>query len=264
MRIRSSLLAFSLALAAFTASAEFAVAISPPRFELEAKAGELVRQTMEITNGAAQPAALSIKTADWTYEPDGAVNFREDLAPGSCRPWVTIERRELTVVAGRPYRFRFEVAPPAGTPPTECRFAILLEGQQESTNAGGLVVPFNARLAVIVYLGIGGVQPELSVVGTEIQTVDGKPSPVLRVRNTGLAHGRLEGFLAGTDARNTPLDFVARGYPILPGETRAIPLNASRQGDPDAPVTLSFPVTVKGKLEWGKKRSQDFEQRFVQ
>jgi P pilus assembly chaperone PapD len=264
MTTRSRLLALALALPAFGASAEFAVAISPPRFELEAKAGELVRQTMEITNASMQPAALTIKTADWTYEQDGGVTFHDELAPGSCRPWVTIERRELSVVAGRPYRYRFEVAPPAGTPPMECRFAILLEGKQESANAGGVMVPFNARLAVIVYLGIGGAQPELSVVGTTVQTIDGRPSPVLQVRNTGLAHGRLEGFLSGTDARNTPLDFAARGYPILPGETRAVPLNASRQGDPDAPVTLAFPVTVKGKLEWGKKQSLDFEQRFAQ
>ena len=56
---------------------------------------------------------------------------------------------------------------------------------------------------------------------------------------------------------------MARGYPILPGETRTIPLNATRQGDPDAPVTVTFPVTVKGKLEWGGKQSQDFEQRFA-
>ena len=264
MTPRSRFLALALAFPAITASAEFAVAISPPRFELEAKAGDVLRQTMEITNGSAQAAALSLKTADWTYDPDGGVTFKDELAPGSCRPWVAIERRELTVTAGRPYRFRFEVAPPPGTPATECRFAILVEGQQESTNAGGLVVPFNARLAVIVYVGIGGVQPELSVVGTAVQMVDGRQSPVLRVRNTGLAHGRLEGFLAGTDATNTPLDFVARGYPILPGETRVIPLNATRQGDADAPVTLTFPVTVKGKLEWGKKQSQDFEQRFVQ
>ena len=264
MTTRSRLLALALALPAFGASAEFAVAISPPRFELEAKAGELVRQTMEITNASAQPAALTVKTADWVYEQDGGVTFNDELAPGSCRPWVAIERRALSVVAGRPYRFRFEVTPPAGTPQMECRFAILLEGQQESANAGGVMVPFNARLAVIVYLAIGGAQPELSVVGTTVQTVDGRPSPVLQVRNTGKAHGRLEGFLSGTDARNTPLDFVARGYPILPGETRAVPLNASRQGDPDAPVTLAFPVTVKGKLEWGKKQSQHFEQRFAQ
>lgn len=256
-------IALALACVAVTAHAEFAVAISPPRFELEARAGEVVRQTMEITNAGARAASFSLKTADWTYEQDGTVNFNEELAPGSCRPWVAIERRELTVTPGRPYRFRFEIAPPAATAPMECRFAILLEGQEERTDANGLAIPFNARLAVIVYVGVGGVQPILSVVGSEVQTIDGKPTPVLRIRNTGQAHGRLGGFLAGTDANNTPLDFAARSSPILPGEIRPIPLMPARQGDPDSTVTLRFPVTVKGKLEWGKNQSQDFDQRFV-
>lgn len=266
MTTRSRFLALAfgaLALAPLAGQAEFAVAISPPRFELEAKAGEVIRQTMEITNGAAQAGAYSLKTADWTYEQDGTVNFKDELAPGSCRPWVAIERRQLTVMPGRPYRFRFEVAPPAGTAPMECRFAILVEGQEESTSAGGVVVPFNARMAVIVYVGVGGVQPQLSVVGAEVRTIDGQPTPVLRVSNTGQAHGRMGGFLTGSDASNTPLDFVARSYPILPGETRAIPLVATRQGDTDSVVMLRYPVTVKGKLEWGKNQSQGFEQRFI-
>ena len=243
--------------------AEFAVAISPPRFELEASPGQVLRQTMEITNAGGRAGAFTLRTADWTYEQDGTVNFSDELAPGSCRPWVAIERRALTVTPGRPYRFRFEVAPPAGTAPTECRFAILVEGQEENTDAGGVVVPFNARMAVIVYVGIGGVQPQLVVEGTSVETVDGSPTPVLRVRNAGQAHGRVGGFLSGTDASNTPLDFVARSYPILPGETRAVPLIATRQGDADAVVKLQYPVTVKGRLEWGKNQSQDFEQRFA-
>ena len=257
------LLALALAFPALTASAEFAVAISPPRFEFDAKAGDVIRKTMEITNAGSRAGVYSLKTADWTYGQDGSVTFKDELAPGSCRPWVAIERRELTVAPGRPYRFRFEVAPPPGTAPMECRFAILVEGQEESTHAGGVVVPFNARMAVIVYVGIGGVQPELKVVGSAVQTVDGHPTPVLRVTNTGQAHGRLGGFLSGTDADNTPLDFTARSYPILPGETRVIPLIATRQGDADSVVTLHYPVTVKGKLEWGNKQSTDFEQRFA-
>lgn len=263
MNIHHRLCALALAFAALPAAAEFAVAISPPRFELEAKAGDVLRQMMEITNAGARPGVYSVKTADWTYEQDGTVNFREELGPGSCRPWVAIERRELTVTPGRPYRFRFEVAPPAGTAPTECRFAILVEGQEEKTDAGGVLVPFNARMAVIVYVGIGGVQPQLSVQASEVQMVDGLPTPVLKVRNAGLAHGRVGGFLSGSDAGGTPLDFVARSYPILPGETRVVPLVATRQGDAESVVTLRYPVTVKGKLEWGKNQSQDFEHRFA-
>jgi hypothetical protein len=218
---------------------------------------------MEITNGAARPGTYTLKTADWTYAQDGTVSFNDELAPGSCRPWVAIERRELTVAPGRPYRFRFEVAPPAGTPPGECRFAILVEGQEENTSAGGVVVPFNARMAVIVYVAIGDVQPKLSVESAAVQTIDGVPTPVLRVRNDGLAHGRLTGFLSGTDAGNTPLDFTARSYPILPGESRIVPLIATRQGDIDSQLTPRYPVTIKGRLEWGKNQSRDFEERFA-
>jgi hypothetical protein len=245
------------------AHSEFAVAISPPRFELEAKPGQLLRQTMEIANGAARTGTYTLKTADWTYAPDGTVSFNDELAPGSCRPWVAIERRELTVTPGRPYRFRFEVTPPAGMPPGECRFAILVEGQEENTSAGGVVVPFNARMAVIVYVGIGDVQPSLIVEGTSVQTVDGVPTPVLQIRNDGLAHGRLTGFLSGTDASNTPLDFTARSYPILPGESRAIPLIATRQGDINSQLAPRYPVTIKGRLEWGKDQSRVFEQLFA-
>jgi hypothetical protein len=203
-----------------------------------------------------------VRTADWTYEQDGSVRFSQELAPQSCRPWVAIERRELTVSSGKPYRFRFEVAPPAGTAPVECRFAILIEGQDEHAGAGGVQVPFNAQLAVIVYVGVNGVQPKLSVIGSGVEMLNGQPTPTLQVRNDGTGHGRLDGFLSGVDADQVSLDFVPSNAPILPGEVRHVPLLATRRGDPDTNVTARFPVTVKGKLEWGRDQSQPFEQRF--
>ena len=146
------LLGAALALCLFIglAHAEFAVAVSPPRFVLQAKPGELLRRTIDITNAAGTASTYAVKTADWTYGQDGSVSFSEELSPGSCRPWVAIERRQLTVQSGRPYRFRFEIAPQAGTVPTECRFALLIEGQDEKADAGGVAVPFAARMAVIV------------------------------------------------------------------------------------------------------------------
>ena len=245
------------------ARADFAVAISPPRFEIQGQAGALLRQTMEITNASALPGKYRIKTADWTYAPDGTVDFDEDLAPGSCRPWVALERRELAVGGGRSYRYRFEVTPPADTPAGECRFAILVEGEEESTNTGSLTVPFNARMAVIVYLAVGGAQPRLSITGNTVLVVNGRPTPALQVRNDGQAHGRLGGFLQGSDAGTSRLEFTPSTAPILPGETRSIPLLPSRPGDPDGQVTLRFPVSVKGRLEWGKSESRDIDLRFA-
>lgn len=243
---------------------EFALAVSPPRFELQLKAGESSRQVLEITNAVVEATPLSAKTADWSLAPDNSVTFYDELQPGSCRPWVAIERRELTVSGGKPFRFRFEVSPPADAPPGECRFAIMLEGQEQLSRAqGGPAIPFSARLGVVVYVVVGSAIPELTITGNSVQRVNGKLTPVLQVRNTGAAHGRLAGFLSGTDASGKTLEFTPSSLPILPGETRAVTLNATREGDQDTEVQVQFPVTVRGKLEWGKSQTYNLDQRFA-
>lgn len=244
------------------AQAEFAVAISPPRFELQGRPAQVLRQTMEITNAAPTPGNYRLRTADWVYAPNGTVEFLDDITPGSCRPWVALERRELTVGPGRPYRFRFEVTPPADAPAGECRFAIMVEGQEETTTTGPLTVPFNARMAVIVYVAVGGAQPQLAFTGETVVIVNGLPTPALQVRNEGNAHGRIGGFLQGADASGTRLEFTPATSPILAGETRTIPLLPARPGDPDGQVVLRYPVSIKGRLEWGKGQTQDIDIRL--
>jgi hypothetical protein len=252
-----------LGVATTAAAADFAVAVSPPRFEVQMKPGERTRQILEITNSAPGASSFKVKTADWTLAADGSVTFEDALRAGSCRPWVTLERRELTVQSGRPYRFRFEISPPADAPAAECRFALLLEGEDQTAKTASLAIPYNARLGVIVYVGIGNVVPKIEIIGGAVQNVNGRPTAVLKVKNTGTAHGRLSGFLSGTDAGNTSLEFAPTPSPILPGESRDIPLTASRPGDPDTPVTARFPVTVRGNLESGSDQSQAMEQRFT-
>ena len=242
---------------------EFALAASPPRFVLQVKPGERTRHILEISNASLEANTLSVKTADWALTADDTVTFYETLQVGSCRPWVLLERREFTVTNGRPYRFRFEIDVPANAPPGECRFAIMLEGQEQvSRPGGGPAIPFSGRLGVVVYLALGEAAPNLSVVGSDVVNINGQRTPVLKIRNTGSAHGRLAGFLSGTDASGKALEFAPGSFPILPGETRTIALTATRPGDPDTPVQVQFPVTVSGKLEWGRGQSQAVEQRF--
>lgn len=243
--------------------ADFAVALSPPRFELEAKPGSVLRQTLEIANAGKDTVRLSIRSADWVFGQDGAVDFFEPLQPGSCRPWVAIERREVTVRPGRPYRLRFEVTTPPDAPPAECRFALLVEGQDEGIgNAGEVRIPYTGRLAAIVYVGIGGVEPELSIIGPAVRQVQGEATPVLLVRNTGPAHGRLRGLLSGIDANGMALEFTPSGEPVLPGETRAISLVATRRSAPGVRVLPRLPITAVGSVEWGKRQSIDIDYRF--
>jgi hypothetical protein len=252
-------LLFSAALVSQSHAQGFAALVSPPRFELSAKPGAPAREVIEITNASGQPAKFKLRTAEWSLDAGGAVKFDDALAPGSCRPWVAIERREITVSPGGKYRYRFEVAPPADAKSGECRFAVLVEGDDQKVQAGALSFPVSGRLGVIVYVAIGEAQPQLTVVGSKVATVEQVPTPVIQVKNEGTAHGRVSAFLSGTDAAGKKLEFTTSSLPILPGETRDISLVVHRERDES--VAIAYPITIRGKLEWGDKTTP-FEQTF--
>jgi hypothetical protein len=241
---------------------QFAAVVSPPRFEIAINPGERSRQVVEITNASTQASTFYLRTAEWSLAPDAGVSFSDELAPDSCRPWVAIERREISVPGGGRYRYRFEIAPPPEAPSGECRFALLIEGDQQTVQtAGGLNIPISGRIAVIVYVSVGGAVPNLRIVDSAVVEASGRWMPALNVRNTGNAHGRLAGFLSGTDARGRRLEFTPSTLPILPGEMRPITLAAS---DGSGEVTdVAYPVTISGVLELGAGQRVEINQLFA-
>ena len=238
----------------------FSAVASPPRFELSAAPGSRSRQVLEITNAGALPAKYRIRTADWSLTPDHGVVFHDGLRAGSCRPWVSIERSELTLSGGARARFRFEVAPPADAPAGECRFALMIEGDEPVVAATDFFnIPVRGRLGVIVYVAVGDAAPRLEIVKAGFETADGRRTPAVWVRNDGNAHGRLGGFLTGVDAKGRELEFAPSNFPILPGETRALVFAA--QTGPNEPTEPALPVTIRGTIEWEGGR-MPFEHRF--
>ncbi len=231
----------------------FAAYISPPRFELKAQPGQRLREVMEIQHVGQQKGNYRIYTNDWTFGPDNAVTFSNELSADSCRPWVAIERRELSIEPGARYRFRFEISPPPGTAPRECRFAIMVEGLDPARVQGAVSFPVGGRIGVIVYAAIGGAAPRLEIVGTRVEQVQGQPTAVLDVRNTGNAHGRLGGFVNGRDASGARFELAPADLPILPGETRRVALGPVADNGQPAPRP-TFPLQVQGELEWGQNR----------
>lgn len=232
----------------------FGASISPPRFELQLKPGQTLRQVIDIQHVGVLAGRFRIYTNDWTLQADGSVAFSEALAPDSCRPWVALERRELSVEPNARYRYRFELSAPADAAVRECRFAIMVEGLDPARVAqANLNIPVGGRIAVIVYAAIGGAAPKLEVTAHRVAQVNGQTLPVLEVRNTGNAHGRMEGFLNGTDATGQDVELSPSDLPILPGATRTVPLfPVAPERKP--PPTLQYPFKVKGTLEWGSQR----------
>ena len=254
----SLLLAASHAAAA--AAAGFAALVSPPRFDLTSRSGATVRQVFELTNRSAAPAKFRVHTADFTLGADYSVAFQDELQPDSCRPWVAIERPEVALPGGGTIRYRFEVQVPKDAPAGECRFGILIEGEEPAVaQSGALRLPVVGRIGIIVYVIVGEARPQIEVFGPQVLTLNGQKVPALRVHNAGTAHARISGFLSGTDAKGIKYDFNPSDLPILPGDVREVFLTPSTPRN-DHP-TLAFPVTVHGTLEWGNQ-STELNERF--
>lgn len=248
-------IAAALLVGAGQAAAQFSAVVTPPRFETSSRPGGRVMEVVAITNTAPQQAVYKTSTADWTLAPDGGVHFKEELQPGSCRPWVAIEAREIVAAPGRRTPFRVQVEIPEDASPQECRFAVLFEGQEQIVQSpGGPGVPVSGRIAVIFYVSVGQVAPKLDVAPAGVRKTADGIIPALKVKNEGAAHGRLSGFLSGVDAKGQRIDFTPSTLPILPGEVRVIDLAPTTPRGEVAVV--AYPVTVEGRLEWGRESAQ--------
>ncbi|MFM6932203.1 MAG: hypothetical protein ACKOUT_08170 [Novosphingobium sp.] len=227
---------------------DFALSVSPPRFELAAQPGQSVRAVAELSNASSFPTQIKFSTAEWELTPDGGVVLSNTLKPDSCRPWVAIERRQTTLQAKGQLRYRFEVTPPANAAPTECRFAIVVSGAEAKVSPGeNFKFPISGEIAIIVYVAVGDVKPQLKIVKADVVTLNGVQTPVLMVENTGTAHGRLSAFLSGIDATGKKREFSPSTLPILPGETRRIALEIDDGSD--AVEMKDRPAPPKAKVE---------------
>ena len=227
--------------------------VSPPRFELQGKPGQVIREIVDIENAGDIPAVFSIRTADWDLsEAGGLTIFPPELQPDSCRPWARIERRAIRLQPQSGKRFRFELHIPEQAAAGECRLAILVEpGDDESVmaRARNIRFPLEGRIAIIIYVIVGDAAPLLSLQALELQELNGRLTPVGILENTGNAHGRPNGFLQGTDANGKKIDFAVAQTPILPGQTRPVTLwQATPEGD--EAIAIAPPLKIKGTIEW--------------
>ncbi len=231
----------------------FAGSASPARFELKAKPGQVLRSVLEIGNDDAQADEYSVQTADWSLDPRGGVAFQIDqLQPGSCRPWVRIERHRIALAPKSTRRYRFEVHVPADAPSGECRFALMLQSTRETLpqiRAGDLAVPVQGRLGVIVYVAVGEGRPELRIEGMQLDKLNDRITPTLAARNLGTVHARIEGVLDGVDANGKRVEFIVSTLPVLAGELRRIPIWPADDAN-GKPVMWSAPLRLRGTVEW--------------
>jgi fimbrial chaperone protein len=251
---------FAACLSLFWAAATpagFDAMVSPPRFELRAKPGEVVRQVLGVTNGSPDLASFTVKTADWRLDDTGGVAYTEGKpAADSCRRWVRIERYVIKVAPRQTRNYRFEVHVPPGAPSGECRFAFLIASEAARIRSAGssqIDIPLIGRIGVIVYVTIGDAKPKLELDRLGLRKVNGATTPVVTFRNSGKAHGRVLGAIEARDAKGRQLELVAEQAVILPGVERTIQLQPTdwSSGEAKPPgFDLVAPIHVRGRLEF--------------
>ena len=242
----------------------FSAVVSPPRFELTAQPGKTIRQLFEITQASNDKGSYRLYTNDWVIGADGTAIFSDELAPNSCRSWVSIERREISIAGNAKIRFRFEITVPTDAVAGECRFAIMIEGTEQVVKAAGaLSFPVSGRVGVGVYAAIGDAAPKFEITQGGTRVSDGVVVPMLSIKNTGNAHGRPFGFLKSKDQQGQQVDFSPEPLPILPGQTRLVALIP--QFEAGVATKLVYPLTVTGAVEWGEapgSKKTDIDFRF--
>lgn len=232
----------------YGADSGFAGGITPSRFELETKQGELLRRSFKLYNLSSRPQQFKVRTVEWQFSPEGQISFQDALAGDSCREWVRLERRKVSVVPDpqQPRNFRFEVQVPADAEPRQCRFALMVESTSDAVDTnfadGALNLPITGRIAVIVYLNIGDVQPELQFGTLAVREVNTRRFPTMEVHNSGEAHGRLDADLVALHKDGSKTQLSIDTTPILPHQTRYLALM------PESGKELTYPLTITGKL----------------
>jgi fimbrial chaperone protein len=101
-----------------------------------------------------------------------------------------------------------------------------------------------------VYMSINGAAPKLEMKQVGVVEINKVRTPVVTVTNTGDAHGRLEGAIEATDAKGQSFELAPEGTPILPGQTRVLPLLARVPGNPAATVQPELPIKANGTIDW--------------
>lgn len=238
------------------AHAVFDTSVSPPRFELRAKPGEVIRQSITVSNGSTSSIRYNVKTSDWTQDTSGGVQYLEGSpSTESCRPWVRIERREIEVSPGGSRTFRFEIHVPGEARSGECQFALLIAAEAGKMTQPGrqqIQLPIVGRMAVIVYVAIGNAKPDVRLAALGIKRINGKTTPVAEFVNQGNAHGRVFGSLEAIDSAGKRVELVAQQGSILPRGRRMLRLNPVDYSSGEArPPTfdLSPPIHARGTLQ---------------
>ena len=146
---------------------------------------------------------------------------------------------------------RLEVTVPPQTPPGGYRAALYVTppAGDAKSKEGGAMVFLQGRLALLIYVTVGGAKPDGQIKAWEWRRIPpGKEdSLALQVTNQGNAHLRLAGVVQVVDAQGQKYDAIVPGLPVLPRQSQWVPLDFPEKAPPPGSA-----VTIDGAIDLGQ------------
>jgi hypothetical protein len=218
--------------------AQFNLALSPMRAEMNLSAGDQRNGTLTLGNESRQNVRFRTEILDLSIDQEAVPQFRKDI-PGesqySCKQWVTVNPMEAEVAPLAHMDIRYTLRVPAGVPPRTYHCALgftsLPEvGKPQETIGITAVV----RVVCTLYITVGNPVPSGIVKEIAISKIDAPQTSgyraVVSVENSGLTNLRGQGTAELLNEAGAPVESAA--FPaivILPERIQPIPIVLNNQ-----------------------------------
>lgn len=229
-----TLLAFAGIFGLSPASRGASITVSPPKFEFEAEKGQVISETIAITNGDATELRLESSVADFTAEgEEGKPRFTEgdNVSAFSLASWLAISNEPISIPAGAKVEVPFQVRVPANAEAGGHFGTIFFS--PVSDQSGGIAV--KQKVGVLLLVRVGGdirEQAELNIFSAYRGDIVAdavalaKPKSLFasfpvalaaRVTNTGNVHLKPEGSIVLKNMFGKTLPRVGEKLVFKPG-----------------------------------------------
>jgi hypothetical protein len=209
-----------------SAQGSVGLAISPPTFELTANAGDIVKNTIRVTNMSDSPLSVGTDTRNFTaVGEEGAVGLTEEDISFSLANWIAVEPQEAVIGPNEDFIFTFTTSvPPNAEPGGHFGSVVFKMGGATPGQTGASI---RQEIASLVLLRVAGtVKEEAQLLSFNSPKSFYEYGPVdfeIRMKNTGNVHVKPQGTVTITDIFGRQVDqFQIEPKNILPDASRKI------------------------------------------
>lgn len=168
------------------------ISMSPTRLFFTGKPGDIITQTVILSNSSSNDYVFNINTKDWEREEDGNKVYSEPgTLPLSNSSWVSTLESSLNLQAGEKKEVVLSMEIPENSSPTDVTNSMLFftqigkqKDEYEQNKSIGIIALFELGLHVY-YTPIRNVNQSLEIINMEDHVDDASRTSSIRIKNDG-------------------------------------------------------------------------------